>query len=228
MILTKNERAALRQQARQQGKSLSDFLREALGLEARPKPVRYVRETHEETRQRVGEWCAPLLVATRRRKKTRELRPFKTPYLQATHAEGFEMAVRSVARSVRTDDITIAIILSYWGEAIANVVASGRMFRFPGLFAVGPYLISTEIGGSYCAPRFQASQVLKEHVRWTCPTGAAQNRALDAHRRRRRPMKCYSTLDVVMENFRRAVVNQEKLNLDAIGDWRDREPLLLA
>lgn len=226
--LTKSERAALRQRAREEGKTLSEYVREAVGLEGSRKPTPRVPKKSVETRQKVSEWCISLLVAKPRRKKTRELRPFKTPYLRAPYAEGFEMAVRSVAQSIGSDDITVAYILAHLGEAIGNVVASGRMFRFPGLFAVGPYLISTETCGSYCVPRFQASQVWKEHVRWTCPTGAAQNRALKAHRRRRRPPKCYSTLDAVMENFRRAVINQEKHNWDAIGVWRDREPLLLA
>ncbi len=137
------------------------------------------------------------------------------------------MVVRGVARAIRSDQCTVAYILAHLGEAIGKVVASGRMFRFPGLFVVGPYLIDTELGGIRCAPRFQASQVFEEHVQWTCPEGAARNTELDAHRRRRRPIKCYSTFADFMDIFRRNVVNQEKHNLETIESWRMGEPLLL-
>ncbi len=156
----------------------------------------------------------------RRRKKPTPMRtpkPFKTPFLKKPHGRSFESVVSTVAEQMHATEHSVARLLAFFAEAVGDVVADGRVFRFPGFFIVGPW--RTEHGTPEVVPRFQASPPFNNHVMFNCPLYLGQNRALQAHRRRRRQRP--STLPQAMEAFRARVEAQDRENLDGIEAWRE-------
>jgi uncharacterized protein (DUF1778 family) len=213
--VTPTEKEALAIVARLNGCSLSEFiLRSArsagLGdIEQRSRDVEARAEAFAKTRRRL--------------KPVRGLEPFRVPYLQRQHAQPFEEVVAAVARRMNTDQHSVAILMTYLAEEIANVVASGRVFRWPAFFAVGPYL-SDGTAGRYCRPRFQANPPFMSHVEWNCPAEMACNKELDAHRRRRRSDRagCISSILFMM---RHAIALQDLRKLEFFESrWRDDSP----
>lgn len=217
-----SEKAALTILARSRGLSLSEFVVSA----AKSVGSQVVGDLKQ-----VADFHAAMARKrpTRRRKVERDVSVgnFKVPYLQRRHAAPFEDVVRYVAREMQTDEMSVAILMTHVTEGIADVLASGQVFRWPGLFVVGPYRIETS-EGSYCVPRFQANPPLKNLVRWSCDVELACNRSLDAHRRRRRPDR-HGTIRSLMEATRYTIAGQDLRALEAMqhfdSDWRSSSPL---
>jgi hypothetical protein len=144
-------------------------------------------------------------------------KPLKVPFLKDPHGQAFEEVVSTVAEKMHATQHSVARLLAFFAEAVGDVVADGRVFRFPGFFIVGPW--RTERGTPEVVPRFQASPPFSSHVLFNCPLYLGQNRALQAHRRRRRQRP--STLPQAMEAFRSRVEAQDRENLEGMEAWRE-------
>ena len=158
----------------------------------------------------------------RRRKEPPIPKDLKIPFLQREHARPFERVVAEVARKMHASQFSVARLLSFFAESVGEEVRNGNVFRFPGFFIVGPWLPAEGTGPGGCLPRFQADLPFKTLVQWTCPEDAAQNRSLQAHRRRSR--KKPSLLPQAMEAFRARIEAQDKAYLDSIEEWRAYGP----
>ena len=213
---TPTEKQALAAVARLNGCSLSEFILRA---------ARAAGTSDLEGRGRVAQARADAASKTRRKVKAdRGLEAFKVPYLQGVHAQPFEEVVAAVARHMNTDEHSVAILMTYLAEEIANIVASGRVFRWPAFFAVGPYLSDGE-GGRHCRPRFQANPPFMNHVEWNCPAERACNKAMDAHRRRRRRDRT-GTIGTILFMMRHAISLQDLRKLEFFESrWRDDSPV---
>jgi hypothetical protein len=157
----------------------------------------------------------------RRRKKPtprRVPKPFKTPFLKEPHGQSFESVVSTVAEKMYATEHSVARLLSFFAEAVGDVVADGRVFRFPSFFIVAPCLTGSR-SADHIVPRFQSYPPFNNHVMFNCPLHLGQNRALQAHRRRRRQRP--STLPQAMEAFRAQVEAQDRENLDGMEAWRE-------
>jgi uncharacterized protein (DUF1778 family) len=219
--VTPNEKIALGALARSQGVSLSEFVVSA----AKDSGLRAAKSLDEATKVRtLTQRRAPY--RARRTLKGRPVEPFKVPYLQARDAATFEEVVRYVAREMHTDEHTVAILMTHLVEGIADVVVSGRVFRWPGFFAVGSVRVQTK-EGDQCRPRFQAYPPMTKHVLWNCSMERACNKEMQAHRRRRRKDR-FGTLRSMMESMRYTIAKQDLKILDAMlrlnSDWRDFAP----
>jgi uncharacterized protein (DUF1778 family) len=219
--VTSNEKIALGVLARSQGVSLSEFVMSA----AKESGLRAAKSLEAATKVRtLTQRRAPY--RARRMLKGRQVEPFKVPYLHGQDAAPFEEVVRYVAREMHTDEHTVAILMTHLVEGIADVVVSGRVFRWPGFFAVGPFRVQTK-EGDQCRPRFQAYPPLLNHVVWNCPVERACNKEMQAHRRRRRKDR-FGTLRSLMESTRYVIAKQDLKILDAMvrlnSDWRDFAP----
>ena len=126
---------------------------------------------------------------------------------------------------MHTDDCTMARAATFLGEAIANAMMSGVVVRWPGLFVAGPYAATSKTTGEqHVWPRFQANPPLSRDVNEHCSVDLAQNKQLDAHRRRSR-RKGIQGVREVMETTRQAITNQDVRALQLIDDyWRDESP----
>ncbi len=214
--VTPTEKEALAAVARLNGCSLSEFVL---------RSARSAGASDLEQRGRVAQARVEAVARTRRRlKPDRGLEPFRVQYLQREHAQPFEEVVAAVARHMNTDDHSVAILMTYLAEEIANVVASGRVFRWPAFFAVGPYL-SDGKDSRHCRPRFQANPPFMNHVEWNCPAERACNDSLDAHRRRRRRDRT-GTIRSILFMMRHAIALQDLRKLEFFESrWRDDSPV---
>lgn len=219
--VTAAEKAALQALARSRGLTLSEFIVsacKALGTQ--------VAENLQEVVDLQVKMARRKPVRRRKEDQRKDLGVFKVPYLQAREAAPFEGVVRYVAREMRADEMTVGILMTHLGEAIGDVLACGQVFRWPGMFVVGPYLVETS-DGAHCVPRFQASPLLKNHVLWNCEPDRACNRTLDAHRRRRRRDR-QGTLRSLMESTRHTIAKQDLRMLEHLSyfdsNWRDFSP----
>jgi len=219
--VTAAEKAALHTLARSRGLTLSEFVVsacKALGTQV-VSDLQQATDLHATMARRRP-------VRRRQDEQRKDLGVFRAPYLQRREAAPFEGVVRYVAREMHTDEMSVAILMTHLAEAIADVVSSGQVFRWPGMFAVGPYLVETS-DGAYCVPRFQANPPLKNHVRWNSDPERACNRTLDAHRRRRRPDR-QGTLRSLMESTRHTIAKQDLRMLEHLSyfdsSWRDFSP----
>ena len=147
---------------------------------------------------------------------------FKAPYLRRAHAEPFERAVRNTAKHSHASEFSVARLLSFFAEAVAQEVAEGHVFRFPGFFVVGPWLVERGIHEGRCLPRFQASPAFNDYVLLNCTARQSRNKELQAHRRRRRRRP--SNLTTAMEGFRARVEAQDRRLLDSFEAWREFHP----
>ena len=219
--VTEAEKAALQALARSRGLTLSEFVVsacKALGMQVAESLHQVVDLQVKMARRKP--------VRRRRDERRDDLGVFKAPYLQRREAAPFEGVVRYVAREMHTDEMTVAILMTHLAEAIADVIASGQVFRWPGMFVAGPYLSEAK-DGAYCKPRFQANPPLKNHVRWNCEPERACNLTLDAHRRRRRPDR-QGTIRSLMESTRYTIARQDLQMLEHLSffdsNWRDFSP----
>ena len=211
---TAGEKMALSVAADSRGCSLASFLLTAATQEAR-REIEYAGAT-------LSTPIEPI------RARSKEARPidteFRTPFMQRRYAAGFEEVVRYAARGVRTDEHTVAILMTYLAEGIGNLMAAGGVFRWPGLLVAGAYRIERGCRES-CAPRFQANPPLRNHIELFCPPERARNRELDAHRRRRRPERC-GALNKVMLDMRQGIMRQDKRICDQLeSNWREGSSL---
>lgn len=213
------EKQAFAAVARLRGQSLSEFILQA----TRGKSVHDI----EQWRYSIKANLAGAEKIVRRRKPPREPAPFRVPYLPRRHAKTFEEVVAAVAQRMNTDDHSVAILMTYLAEEIAKVVASGRVFRWPAFFAVGPYLAGGA-DGQHCRPRLQANPPFKNHILWSCSAAQACNREMDAHRRRRRRDR---TAGIVSALFlmRHAIARQDLRKLEFFESrWREDSPVHFA
>ncbi len=148
------------------------------------------------------------------------LAPLKVPFLRRKYARSFERVVAFVAERMHASQHSVARALSFFAEAVGDEVANGQVVRFPGFFVAGPW--RTERGIAEVVPRIQASPPFSNHVLFNCGLGDAQNRALQAHRRRRRGR--ISLLPKAMEAFRARIEAQDRSILDGLEGWREFGP----
>jgi hypothetical protein len=210
------EKAALASLAKVHGLSLSEFLLRS-GKSAGMNLIESVR--HRAALNEIFTRPKP-----RRRPIPTSPPKFRVPYLQARHAAPFEEVVSFVADRMNSSEHTIAVAMTYIGEAISNAVAEGYVFRWPGFFAVGPYLVEGR-DGLHCRPRFQANPPFVNHVSMNCSGALARNREMQAHRRRRRHDRSGTTPDV-MFRMRHAIARGDVRVLDYFESaWRDDSPI---
>jgi hypothetical protein len=213
------QKAALRALSEASGRTLTEFILEAaLGrassrLDAFRSAARMGRSPSPRSSRRNGGQDRP--------------RPgpmsFRLPSMPGDHGAPFEEVVREVAVRMRTDPHTVAIALTYFAEGLGRIVAGGRVFRWPGVFVVGPYRVERE-HFACCLPRFQANPPLKQLVWEDCPPELGRNRELDAHRRRRRPER-KSSLETFMRQQRHAICLQDLRIIESMdSDWRLSSP----
>lgn len=135
----------------------------------------------------------------------------------------FEEVVRFVAEKMHCDAHTVAIALTFVAEGMGNILAQGRVFRWPGLFVAGPYRVERD-HFNCCLPRFQSYPPLKQLVWEKCPPELGRNRELDAHRRRRRPERSHS-LETFLRQQRHAISLQDLRIIETLySDWRMSSP----
>lgn len=214
--VSKSEKQALASLARVQGLSLSEFV------------LRSAKSAGSSVLESVKQRATLDEIVTRpRRRRTvhvKTLPKFRTPFLQARHAEPFEEVVAFVAARMNTTDHTIGVAMTYIAEAISSLVARGFIFRWPGFFTVGPFLAEGS-NGLHCRPRFQANPPFVNHVTMNCPTACARNKEMQAHRRRRRHDRSGTTPDV-MFRMRHAIARGDVQVLEYFESaWRDDSPI---
>lgn len=210
--VSKSEKQALASLARVQGMSLSEFILRSAKSGG--------TSVLEDVKRRAA--LDQLRSPPRRRKSARPkaFPQFRTPYLQRRHAEQFEEVVAFVAERMHTTDHTVGVAMTYIAEAISNIVARGFIFRWPGFFAVGPFLTEGS-NGHHCRPRFQANPPFVNHVSMNCPNACARNREMQAHRRRRRHDRSGTTPDV-MFRMRHAIARGDVRVLEYFeSGWRE-------
>lgn len=214
--VSNSEKLALAALARAQGLSLSEFiLRSAKSAGTRALDT----VKHKAALEAV-------IARTRRRRPRPPKAPpkLRVPYLQGRHAEPFLEVVAFVANRMNTTEHTVAVAMTYIAEAISGVVARGFIFRWPGFFAVGPFLAEGR-EGLHCRPRFQSNPPFVNYVAMNCPTACARNKEMQAHRRRRRHDRSGTTPDV-MFRMRHAIARGDVRVLDFFeSKWRDNSPL---
>lgn len=213
------QKEALRTLAHTTGLSLSEYVR-ASALASGRSQIEEIRASAPRP-----PIAAPRLVRSSRMPDRPRPDPmsFRLPSMPGDYGAPFEEVVRFVAVKMRTDPHTVAIALTYVAEGIGRTLAQGRVFRWPGLFAAGPYRVEHE-RYTCCLPRFQSYPPLKQLVWEECPSELGRNRELDAHRRRRRPERSHS-LETFLRQQRHAISLQDLRIIETLdSDWRMSSP----
>lgn len=208
------EKAAFFSAAEDAGMPVSEFMRRA----AKSVDPKRLRQGPEPALPKI-EVFRP---SRRKSRPLEDIPPFRMPFLHGVQGFGFERAVCFAARQMQIDQHTMALALTYFGEAMAHAIKSGQVFRWPGLFDAGPYLARSKMDDrEHVWPRFQANPPLSRDVDENCPPFYAKNEELDAHRRRSR-RKGVQGVREVMETVRQAIVNQDVRAQRIVEDyWRD-------
>jgi len=214
--VTETEKWLLQLLARQEGLSLGRYVM-ALARSAGLLRVDRLRQTAEA----LIEQDAARRKRTRRWKgrPTREdmLGRFRCPFLRREHAEDFEAVVSEAARRMGVTELSAARFVTFFLEAIATRVASGRIARLPAFGTFGPWYSEKAKGVDGCVPRFVPAEPLREFVQWECSARMSRNRELLALRRRRRRRP--SSIVDAMETVRMHLGSQNREAQAAFEKW---------
>jgi hypothetical protein len=138
---------------------------------------------------------------------------FLVPFTRRDDALPFKRSIESAAEKAGVSAHSVAWVASHLCEAIAREVANGHVVRIPGLAVIGPWRIEAR---GICVPRFQASQAFVDYL-LTDGERQGANRALQAHRRRRRQR--LQNLPKAMASYRARVEAQHRRLLDGFEAW---------
>lgn len=138
---------------------------------------------------------------------------FQVPFTRREDALPFKRSIESAAEEAGVSAHSVAWVASHLCEAIAREVANGHVVRIPGLAVVGPWRLEAR---GICVPRFQASQAFVDYL-LTDGERQGANRALQAHRRRRRQR--LQNLPKAMACYRARIEAQHRRLLDGFEAW---------
>lgn len=206
------EASAIAMVAQQAGKSVAQFIRDAALATARQEVDRTTREERRVTSAR------PVPAAKARKANLEEaVGRFRTPFVHRRYAVSFEQAIREAASGMQTSELSSVRHLTFFFEAVGQLVANGEIVRIPGVGAFGPYYSERARGIEGCLPRFVASPAFRDHVQWNCPAELNRNRELLALRRRRRSRR--SSIVDAMRTLRLHVSAQNRYAQDSFERW---------
>jgi hypothetical protein len=122
-----------------------------------------------------------------------------------------EILVYTAQRTGRSE-YQIAVIMTFFLEHLALIVACGRCVRIPGFGVFGPWTANYEDRDPTVSPRFVPARPWRQHVKSICPPTEGKNHELHTYRRSHHPSsrksrKQSSTGDV-MKRLRESFVSQ--------------------